>query len=142
MDVSVGPQVSGNAFDREAGYSRCWIITADPLRSTLGHHEHGAGIGLLAAGASRLSRRSWNCLLGHKADQRHCGHRQNRLGVEINQGVLLLRKDPAVADMICRAGQNLQDEHDASRAEGWPVSLGNLFYDMRPAGSGCAPSSP
>jgi hypothetical protein len=72
----------------------------------------------LAAGVSRLSCRSRYRLLGHNADQRHCDHRQNRLGVEINQGVLLLRKDPAVADTICRAGQNLQDEHDTSRTDG------------------------
>jgi hypothetical protein len=142
IDVSVGPQSSGNAFDREAGCARCEIITADPLGATPGHHESGVWISVLTAGASRLSRRSWERLLGHNADQRHCGHRQRRLRVEINQGVLLLGNDPAVADMICRAGQNLQDEHDASRNERWPVSLGTLFYDMSPAGAGCALSSP
>ncbi len=137
-----GRSPQGTPLTGKAGCARREIITADPLRATPGHHENGSGISVLTAGASRLSRRSWDRLLGHKTDQRHCDDRQNRPRVEINQGVLLLRKDPAVADTICRVGQNLQDEHDASRAEGWPVNLGKLFYDMSPAGAGCASSSP
>ena len=91
-DASVGPQVSWYAFDGEAGDPRREIIAADPLRPTPRHHENGARIGLLAAGACRLSCRSRYCLLDNNADQRHCDHRQNRLGVEINHG-FLLRKD-------------------------------------------------
>ena len=89
VDASVAPQVSWYAFDGEAGDPRREIIAADPLRPTPRHHENGARIGLLAAGACRLSCRSRYCLLDNNADQRHCDHRQNRLGVEINHGVLL-----------------------------------------------------
>ncbi len=98
-----GRSPQGTPLTGKAGCARREIITADPLRATPGHHENGSGISVLTAGASRLSRRSWDRLLGHKTDQRHCDDRQNRPRVEINQGVLLLKKTPVVADITCRA---------------------------------------
>ena len=49
--------------------------------------------------------------------QRRRNHRQNRLRVEINYGVLLRKVGQSVADAICRIAQMVEDENDTSRME-------------------------